>query len=400
MSVATTAMKGDLFEELLDAAVGLKPVIESFREQIEQERRLPLELVDMLKQAGLFRMTMPKAWGGAELDPICQLKVIETLSETNASVGWCVMIGGDNGYFSSFLNQNVARNMYKDINAVTGSALSQTGRAVKVDGGYRVSGRWPFSSGCQHSSWLIGGCKVYDGDTLQLRPGGIPETRQVFLPAAEVTILDTWHTLGLRGSGSHDFTIENYFVPEEQTFSFQDLKVYNPSPLYRFPMAFMFNFAAVPIGTAQAAMNAIIDAAEKPSRQVTLEGRFVPVRQLREESFVQDAVGRASAMIGAAKAYLYHVVEDIWQTIQAGHAPSPIQAAQFQSMNVQVFGMCLDAVQLLFKARGGSSVYSGSVLETCLRDMQTMDQHVMSSMRAYAQSGRILLGLPPEEILL
>ncbi|MCU7816689.1 MAG: acyl-CoA dehydrogenase family protein [Candidatus Thiodiazotropha sp. (ex Rostrolucina anterorostrata)] len=400
MALASVAYETDVFEETLNAAIELNPVIKTYREQIESERRLPLELVDTLKQAGMFKMTMPKEWGGSELDPITQIKVIETLSEADASVGWCVMIGGDNGYFSSFIDQSAARDMFKDVSAVTGSALSQTGRAVKVDGGYNISGRWPFSSGCQHSTWLLGGCKVYDGDTLRLRPGDIPETRQVFLPADKATILDTWHTLGLRGSGSNDFTIENYFVPEEQTFSFQELKVFNPNPLYRFPMAFMFNFAAVPIGTAQAAMTALIEAAEKPSRQVTLNGRFVPVRQLREESFVQDAVGRASAMIGAARAYLYSVVEDIWRTIQSGRDPSPIQAAQFQSMNVQVFGMCLKAVELVFKARGGSSVYSGSVLETCLRDLQTMDQHVMSSLRTYAQSGRILMGLPPEEILL
>lgn len=391
----------NVFKEIYNAAVDLKPVIETYRKQIESERRLPIELVDILKQAGMFRMTMPKKWGGAELDPVLQIKVIETLSEVNASVGWCVMIGGDNGYFSSFLDQKIAREMYEDVNAVTGSALSQTGRAVKVRGGYLVSGRWPFSSGCQHSSWLIAGCKVYDGETLRLRSGDIPETRQVFLPANAVTIEDTWHTLGLRGTGSHDFTIEKeYFVPEERSFSFQDLKVYNSKPLYRFPMAFMFNFAAVPIGTAQAALEALIDTADKPSRQVTLDGRFVPVRQLREESFVQDAVGRAAAMIGAAKSYLYSVVESIWRTLRAEGQPSSKQMAQFQSMNAQVFGMCLDAVELIFKARGGSSVYSGSVLETCLRDLQTMDQHVMSSLRAYAQSGRILMGLPPEEILL
>ncbi|MES9851399.1 MAG: acyl-CoA dehydrogenase family protein [Candidatus Thiodiazotropha sp. L084R] len=400
MALASVVFETDLFEETLNAAIELKPVIKTYRKKIESERQLPLELVNILKQAGMFKMTMPKEWGGSELDPISQIKVIETLSEADASVGWCVMIGGDNGYFSSFINQSTARDMFKDISAVTGSALSQTGRAEKVDGGYIVSGRWPFSSGCQHSTWLLGGCKVYDGDTLRLRPGDIPETRQVFLPANKAAILDTWHTLGLRGSGSNDFTIENYFVPDEQTFSFQELKVFNPKPLYRFPMAFMFNFAAVPIGTAQAAMTALLEAAEKPSRQVTLNGRFVPVRQLREESFVQDAVGRASAMIGAARAYLYSVVEDIWRTIQSGRDPSPIQAAQFQSMNVQVFGMCREAVELVFKARGGSSVYSGTVLETCLRDLQTMDQHVMSSLRAYAQSGRILMGLPPEEILL
>jgi alkylation response protein AidB-like acyl-CoA dehydrogenase len=402
MQLAHAVEENDVYKEIMDAAIELKPVIKTYQKQIENERRIPLKLVEALKKAGMFRMTMPQEWGGAGLDPISQIRVIETLSQVNASVGWCVMIGGDNGYFSSFLETSVAREMYKDVNAVTGSALSQTGRAVRVDGGYLVSGRWPFSSGCQHSSWLLGGCKVYESDTMVLLPGDIPETRQVFLPAEAVTILDTWHSLGLRGSGSHDFMIEEdgYFVPEEKTFSFQNLKVYNQNPLYRFPMAFMFNFAAVPIGTAQAALTTLIDASDKPSRQVTLNGSFVPIRQLRDEGFVQDAIGRASAMIGAARAYLYSVVDDIWQTVQSGQPLAARHMAQFQSLNVQVFGMCLNAVQLLFKARGGSVVYSGSALETYLRDLQTMDQHVMSSLRSYAQSGCILMGLPHEEILL
>ncbi len=400
MALANMSFEENDFEETLHAAIKLIPTIKSHRGEIERERRLPLELVAALKRAGVFRMTMPKDMGGMELDPISQLRIIEVLSEANTSVGWCVMIGSDNGYFSSFLEQNVAREMYDDIDGITGSALSQTGKAVKVDGGYRVSGRWPFASGCQHSSWLIGGCKVYDGDTPQLRPGDIPETRQCFLPAEAVTILDTWNTLGLRGSGSHDFTIQDYFVPEERTFSFQALNVYHPGALYQFPLAFMFNFAAVPVGAAKAAITALMEAGEKPSRQVTMDGKFVPVRTLREEYFVQDAVGRASAKIGAARAYLFSIVGDLWETIQAGQPFSLKQMADFQTMNVQVFAMCLEAVELLFKARGGSSVYTGSILEGCLRDLLTMDQHVMNSLRSYAQSGRLLLGLPPEEILL
>lgn len=400
MALTEKLFEGNSFEELLHAAVELAPIIKSYRDEIEQERRLPLKLVAELKRAHVFRMTMPKDFGGLELDPISQLRIIEVLSEANTSVGWCVMIGSDNGYFSSFLERNVAREMYKDVDSITGSALSQTGKAVKVDGGYRVSGRWPFASGCQHSTWLIGGCKVYDGDALRLRPGGIPETRQCFLPTKAVTILDTWNTLGLRGSGSHDFTIQDYFVPEERTFSFQALNIYHPGALYQFPMAFMFNFAAVPVGSAKAAIAAFVEAGEKPSRQVTMDGKFVPVRTLREEDFVQDAVGRASAKVSAARAYLFSVVGDLWETIKAGQPFSLKQMADFQSMNAQVFAMCLEAVELLFKARGGSSVYTGSILEGCLRDLLTMDQHVMNSLRSYGQSGRLLLGLPPEEILL
>ena len=181
---------------ILSAATALTPMIHACREDMEHERRLPLHLVDALKKAGVFRMTMPRDWGGAELDPLSQLRIIEALSAADASVGWCVMIGCDSGYFSGFLNQQVAREMYPDLDAVTGSALTLTGRAVRVEGGYRVSGRWPFSSGCQHSAWLVGGCLVYDGEQPRLRLNGVPETRQCYLPAETVSILDTWYTTG------------------------------------------------------------------------------------------------------------------------------------------------------------------------------------------------------------
>jgi alkylation response protein AidB-like acyl-CoA dehydrogenase len=384
---------------ILSAATALTPMIHACREDMEHERRLPLHLVDALKKAGVFRMTMPRDWGGAELDPLSQLHIIEALSAADASVGWCVMIGCDSGYFSGFLNQQVAREMYPDLDAVTGSALTLTGRAVRVKGGYRVSGRWPFSSGCQHSAWLVGGCLVYDGEQPRLRPTGVPETRQCYVPAEAVSILDTWYTTGLRGSGSHDFTVSDCFVPEERTFSYQELTFYRAGALYRFPLNILFKFAGVPLGVAQAALDALIEAGPRPSRLMTREGKAIPPRTLREEAFVQDAVGRAAALLGAARAYLFATIGELWATLEAGQEVSLRQRADFQVVHTQVFAMCTEAVELLYKARGGSAVYTGTVLDRCLRDMVTMNQHVGNSLRAYAMGGSLLLGLPAEEFL-
>ena len=387
-------------ESILSAATALAPVIQACREEIERERRLPLPLVDALKKAGVFGMTMPRAWGGAELDPLSQLRIIEALSVADASVGWCVMIGCDSGYFSGFLDQQVAREMYPDLDAITGSALTLTGRAVRVKGGYRVSGRWPFSSGCQHSAWLVGGCLVYDGDQLRLRPNGVPETRQCYLPAEAVSILDTWYTTGLRGSGSHDFTVNDCFVPEERTFSYQELKFYRSGTLYRFPMNILFKAGGVPLGVARAALDALIEAGHRPSRLMAVGGKAATPRTLRDEEFVQDAVGRAAAILGAARAYLFSTIGDIWQTLEAGREVSLRQRVDFQLVHTQVFAMCTEAVELIYKARDGSAVYTSNVLNRCLRDIVTMNQHVVNSLRVYATGGRLLLGLPAEELLL
>ena len=245
------------------AVIDLQPRIRAERERIENERRLSQQLVEALKEAGVFRMTMPRDWGGAELDPISQLRIIEALSLADASVGWCVMIGSDSGYFSGFIDQRVARSMYPDIDMITGAALTATGRAVGAKDGYRISGRFPFSSGCHHASWFVLGCKVYDGDQQLFLPDGTPQTLQCFVSAEDVEILDTWNSTGLRGSGSNDLSVEECFVPAERTFSYQEFKPYRESPLYCFPLNILLNFSSVPLGTAQCALDAVIAAGER-----------------------------------------------------------------------------------------------------------------------------------------
>ena len=387
-------------ESIFAAAKALVPQIIESREEIERERRVPLRLVDALKKAGVFRMTMPRDWGGAEIDPISQLHIIEELSAADASVGWCVMIGCDSGYLSGFLDQKVAREMYTDLDMVTACSLIPRGRAVKVPGGYRVSGKWPFSSGCQHSAWIIGGCVVYDGDQPKLHPNGVAETRQCYMPADVVTILDTWYSTGLRGSGSHDFTISDYFVPDERTYTYQDLTFHRSGSLYRFPLNILYKFAGVPLGVARAALDTLIADGEKPSRLTTLGRPGAMVRTLREEEFVQDAVGRAAAIINAAHAYAFSTIGEVWETLEANQRLSVRQMANLQLVHTQVFGMCTEAGELLFKARGGTAVYAGNLLDRCLRDLLTMNQHVMNSLRAYGTGGRLLLGLPVEQLLL
>jgi alkylation response protein AidB-like acyl-CoA dehydrogenase len=383
-------------DAILKAAIALAPEIKACRDEIERGRRLPLQLVDKMKQAGVFRMPMPRAWGGPELDPVSQLRVIEALSLADASVGWCAMIGCDGGYFSSFLDQAVAREMYRDLDAVTAGALTLTGRAERVKGGYRVSGRWPFCSGCQHASWIIGGCFVHENGSQKFRANGVPESRQCLMRADEVEILDTWYTTGLRGSGSHDTTCKDVFVPEERTFSFQDLKRYRRGGLYSLPLNILYKFAGPALGVARAAIDALIESGERPSRLTMIAGDPTPPRRLRDEQFVQDALGRAEAMLGSARSYLFDVVGDTYDTLEAGRELSPRQFARFDLVQVHVFALCAEAVQTVYKARGGSAVYSSGVLDRYLRDALTMNEHTAASNRLYGMGGRILLGLPPE----
>ena len=203
--------------DLLEAARALAPLIRSRMSQMETDRRLPPELAQAMAEVGLFRSMLPTSLGGLEMNLIPALHVFETVAQVDGSAGWCAMIGATGGTTSAFLTEEVAREIYaSDPNVVTAGAIAPNGTAQPTDGGYRVTGRWPFNSGCQHSQWLMGTSVVIENDEPRTLPNGYPETRMMIFPASDVDILDTWSVSGLRGSGSHDIAVQDVFVPEER----------------------------------------------------------------------------------------------------------------------------------------------------------------------------------------
>jgi indole-3-acetate monooxygenase len=386
----------------LHAAIGLTEQIRAASEEIERGRRLPPVIAAAMTKAGVFGMAMPRAWGGPELDPLTQFRVIEALAMADGSVGWCAMIGCDGGYVTAFLDQGVARSMYPDPLVATGAAATTTGQAVRVPGGYRVSGRFPFVSGCQHCEWIWLGCTVLENGVARIDGNGVPETRQCFVPLSRCEIVDTWHTTGLRGTGSNDLVVRDAFVEEAQTFSFQNPKlVMRPGPLHAFPFMFIAKGPAPALGVARHAIDAVIEsAASKPARRYTVGERIEAPKLLRDDVYVQDAVGRAETLLAAARAYYFDLMGDLWATLTDGRQPSERQLALFTTAYPHVVGTCVDVVQLVYKAAGGASVYQKGPLDRCLRDVLTMNQHVVGTSRTYEMAGRQLLGLEPLHWLL
>lgn len=382
---------------VLRAAVELGPKIQAARDEMERIRRIPPEIVQAMRDVGIFSMALPRSWGAEELDPMTQLRVIEALAVVEGSVGWCAMIGCDGGYITAFLDENVAREMYPDIRVATAATATATGQAILVNGGYRVSGRFPFSSGCQHSEWVWVGCNVMENGEQRISAKGIPETRTCFLKLSEVEILDTWYTTGLRGTGSHDLVVHDVLVPVERTFCFQDPNlVKRPGPLYAFPLMFIAKGAAPALGIARHAIDVVIEnAARKPARRMILGETAEPAKMLRDEVFVQESVARAETLLGSARSYLFDVIGDVWSTLREKRELTAAQQAHFITAYTHTVGTCADAVQLVYKASGGSAVYQSGALDRCLRDILTMNQHLMGSLRTYEMAGRWLLGLEP-----
>lgn len=200
----------------------LLPGIRGRREEIERERRLPRDLVDGLIETGVFALAVPRALGGEEIDPVDQIRVIETVSAADGSAGWCTMIALGNGLFAGFMPEPGAKEVFADPALPTAASIAPAGTAMPVDGGLRVGGRWRFASGIDHAGWVLAGCVVMEDGSPRTTSTGMPQITHVFMPVGDVQIHDVWHASGLCGTGSQDFEAADVFVPEQRIVSVFD----------------------------------------------------------------------------------------------------------------------------------------------------------------------------------
>jgi indole-3-acetate monooxygenase len=388
-------MSGTASSSFIDAANALAPQIRASADEIEQSRRLPSALVDAMAQAGLFRLWIPRSLGGEETDPATLVRVVDEVSRADGAAGWCTAIGGTYGAFGGYLPADAAREIYgRDPFVRTAGAFRPFGNAIVVDGGYRVTGCWPLGSGCHHSHWIVGGCRIMDGDQPRLRPDGTPATRILFFPAADCEILDTWHSIGLRGTGSHDYTVSNVFVPAVRSLSFKEPPVKH-GPLYAMPTIALFTtvLAAVPLGIARHAIDILIELAET---KIASRSRQV----LREDATMQIALGRAEAILRSARCFLYQTLDEAWRTLSGGQALSIARRAMLWLASTQATVAAKEAAELMFSAGGSASPYTAGGLERCVRDIHAAGQHVTLAPANYQLAGQAFLGLDMRATLL
>ena len=373
--------------QILEGARKLAPEVASRANEIAAQRRLPLDLVAKLKAAGVFRMPMPAAWGGPEMSPRAQNEVVEVLSAADASVGWCVMIGSDAGFYAAFLEESAARALYPDLDMVTAGMLQPAGRAVHVPGGYRVSGRWGFGSGSTHADVIVGGCLVFEGDQPVLTELGLPEWRVMMAPATSWQVLDTWYTTGLAGSGSNDYMTNDLFVPHEHTFSLLE-PPRRKEPLYAFNGMFFVNMHGVALGLARRA----IDVVQKLAAEKTLLPELVLMRNVPR---VRSGFARAEMMLGAARAYAYESVDRVWDALHTQGGLSHELRLHLGLSRVNAFQAARDVVQLMVDIAGSSSIYSSSPLDRLLRDAITVRTHIAVQERLVEQLAALTVNEDP-----
>jgi alkylation response protein AidB-like acyl-CoA dehydrogenase len=375
---------------LLEAARTLIPLVEQYRDQGEAERTMPAPLVDAIREAGIFRMWVPQSLGGLEADYPAGLRVIEELSRQDGATGWTAMIGAGGGAFLAYIDPEEARALTGERASNIGAgALAPKGTAKAVEGGYRVTGRWPLGSGCMHSAWHCGGAVIMDGEAPRMGPDGIPDIHLMFWPANEGEIIDTWHSQGLRGTGSHDIAVNDIFVPEGRAASLFYGRSRQPGAYYSDTIitALSGQIGAVALGIARGAIDSLIELAQ---------GGKVPafgVVRLMDKPSTHAQVGRAEAFVRSARALFYETADAFWDTLTSGREISDEQRALGGLAVVNAVTACAQAVDLMHSAGGASSVYATSKLERAFRDIHTLTQHAAVSQNSYDVAGKYFLGL-------
>ena len=366
--------------DLLAAARAVAPLVAARSDDIERNRGLPPDIVSAMTDAGLFDMLVRPSLGGPGADPVAICRAVEVVARADASAGWCSMVSSTSGYLTGWLSADAAAELFGVPARLRLSGSSRPlGHAVPVDGGYRVSGRWDFASGIGHATALIASCIV---------EGAGP--RVAFVSADRAVVDDTWTTMGMSGTGSHDMVIDDVFVPEAHTAWFEDEPA-EDLPLYDqrlLRIATHSPAVAVALGAGRAALDDFIELAS-----VATTSSAIP---LRERPDVQIAMARAEAGLDGARRRFYETLDEAWSLVVAGRADTRDAIAGARLAMAVAADAALTAADGVLAAAGTSGVFSRHRLERRVRDLHVIRQFSAFKSDNLIGAGRVLLGLEPE----
>jgi alkylation response protein AidB-like acyl-CoA dehydrogenase len=370
----------------------MTPSICARNAEIEGARELPADLIDDLTAAGCFRMFVPRSHGGLELDLSSSLEIFEALAKADGSTGWTAMIGAEAALLLALLPRKRFDAVYTDgPDLKCAGSVTPGGEAKVIDGGFEVSGRWPFASGCLHSQWLIGNCVVIENG--RVRPGpspAIPETRFVTFRTEQAKVLDTWRALGLRGTGSSDIALERMRISDDDTFDRFSGKPSIPGPLYMASTPqFSLHIASVGIGIAQHAIDDTISLAGSQKRRLFAQAA------LADTPLFQHNLARAEVSLRAARSLIRREADSFWDNLNAGNPPGLSEQIQPSATAAWATATAAAVVEICYAAGGGTALYDSSPLQRHLRDIRTLTQHIGVADGWFTRAGAVLLGKDP-----
>lgn len=376
--------------EMKDRALALLPRIAANGDEIERQRRLPEPLVAVLIEAGLFRLLLPRALGGAEIDPVTFVEIIEAVAGADGSTAWVLCQTAGTSMSAAYLPPHVAEEIFGPPRGILAWGPGPGALAVPAEGGYRINGAFSFASGCRHAAWLGAYCTVVDSDGApRRRADGAVDGRTMIFPASSATMKDIWHVIGLRGTGSDAYTVTDLFVPHDFAIARDDPSERRQSgALYCFRLGNMFaaGFAGVALGIARAMMNEL----------VTLAAGKVPrgfSSALRENAVVQSQVAQAEARLVSSRAYLMSSVEDGWREVGRHGELSLDRRVAIRLASTHAIQQAKAAADIIYHLAGSSAIFANAAFERRFRDIHAVTQQMQGRQFHFETVGKYLLGL-------
>lgn len=362
-------------------------------DRIEQARALPRDVVEILHEARLFRLLLPKSIGGDEVHLRTLAEVMETVARADASTAWCLGQAAGCAMSAAFLKPAAARRLFGLRDAVLAWGAGIQGKAIAVEGGYRVSGKWTFASGCANATLLGGHSYVFEADgTPRRRADGRHLDRTALFPVAKARIDDMWHTLGLRGTASYTYEVQDLFVPEDETIDRDaDAERIEDGTLYIFngTAAYATAFSALMLGIAQGMVNDLAALAKAKTPRGAASS-------LMESQVFQSELAQLEARLRAARAYLHTTIDEIWERTRASREFPLIERANLKLASTYVINQGVEIAADAYRAAGQTAIFPVNPFERRLRDAYSASQQLQGRPANFITIGRVFLGLPPD----
>ncbi|PRX51205.1 3-hydroxy-9,10-secoandrosta-1,3,5(10)-triene-9,17-dione monooxygenase [Prauserella shujinwangii] len=381
------------------AGIGeLLPTLRERAQEAEDARRIPDESIKSLQETGFFKLLQPVRYGGYEADPVTFYTAVKLVASACGSTGWVASILGVHPWHLALFDARAQEDVWsEDVDVRISSSYAPMGKARVVDGGYRLSGRWSFSSGCDHATWVLLGAPAFDAD------GKPVDFCTYLLPLADYTIEDVWDTVGLRGTGSNDIVVDDVFVPAHRALSFQATskcrtpgQEVNPGPLYKLPYGSVHpsTITAPIIGMAQGAYDAHVEYQKSRVRAAYMG------EQSKEDPFAKVRIAEAASEIDAAWLQLTHNIDELYQLACAGEKLPFATRLRVRRDQVRGTERAIAAIDRLFENSGGRALQVGTPIQRFWRDAHAGRVHAANDPeRAYTMFGTGAFGLPVENAM-
>jgi alkylation response protein AidB-like acyl-CoA dehydrogenase len=367
----------------------LAPLLTAAGPRIDAAYELPPDVLDAMHAEGMFRLLVPRSIGGAELDPATYIQCVEAIASGDASVAWCMNQGSGCSMSAGYLEPTIAREVFGGQRDVLAWGMGPGAKAIRVEGGWRISGNWAFASGSRHASWLGAHCPCFAADgTPQRHPDGRPWERTMLFRREIASIKDIWQVVGLRGTGSDAYSVQDLCVDDAHTITRdRPEERREPGLIYRFAAMQIYasGFAAVALGTARAALDAFIELARGKTPALTQTG-------LRDSAVIQSAIGIADAKLKSARAWLIQVLRETQEAVKLAGELTTDQRIAIRQASTFAIHQAKEVVDVAYHEAGSTAIFDANPFERRFRDVNTVTQQVQGRRSHFETIGQHLLG--------